>query len=277
MTSGASGPRKILVVDDDAEVRATTCEYLAMQGFEVIEATNGLEALLQFKHAKPVGVVLDLRMPRLGGVDALKRMVAFDPAVRVVVVTGEVDAQLGEQALGLGAKAVLRKPVVLPDLLAALGIRPNSAAAAAGPSTTHPEKPQTAHPPAAMAGRILVVDDDADMRATLEEFVTSKGYDTRSAADGAAALRDIIQAPPDVVLLDIDMPGLKGVDALPAILAVAPNTRVIMVSGTADIEVAKRALAYGAFDYVVKPVDLRYLTKSLQTLMTMKSIDAPDA
>lgn len=274
--SGATGPRKILVVDDDAEIRATVCEYLAMHGFEVIEATNGLEALLQFKRARPAGVVLDLRMPRLGGVDALKRMVAFDPAVRVVVVTGEVDVQVRRQALGLGAKAVLPKPVVLPELRAALGIRPESTEPAVGRANADAEKPRPAPPPTAMGGRILVVDDDADMRGTLEEFLLSKGYETRSAADAAAALRDIIQAPPDVVLLDINLPGLKGVDALPAILAVASNTKVIMVSGSSDIEVAKRALAYGAFDYVVKPVDFTYLTNSLETLMTMKAIDAPD-
>jgi CheY-like chemotaxis protein len=126
MTTPVVGSRRVVVVDDDAEVRAITSEYLRNHGLEVIEAANGLEALLYFKRSRPAGVVLDLRMPRLGGLDALKRMVAFDPGVRVVVVTGEPDADLRRQAVALGAKAALAKPVALPDLLAALALPPAS-------------------------------------------------------------------------------------------------------------------------------------------------------
>ena len=65
-----------------------------------------------------------------------------------------------------------------------------------------------------------------------------------------------MEDPPDVVLLDIEMPGLAGADALIAIQAVAPAVKVIMVSGTSDAALAQRTLARGAFDYVTKPVDL---------------------
>jgi DNA-binding NarL/FixJ family response regulator len=77
---------------------------------------------LYFKRSGPVAVVLDLRMPRLGGLDALKRMVAFDPTVHVVVVTGETNADLRRQAIALEAKAALARPVALPELLSALGL-----------------------------------------------------------------------------------------------------------------------------------------------------------
>jgi DNA-binding NtrC family response regulator len=263
----------VLVVDDDAEIRALVSEYLTLHGLEVLEATNGLEALLHFKRSRPAGVVLDLRMPRLGGLDALKRMVAFDPAVHVVVVTGEVDAELRRQAVALGAKAVLGKPVDLPDLLAGLDLPPESATPAATNRRVEPVAPPAALFPAAKGGRVLVADDDPEMRAMLEEFLSTKGYETRAVSDGGAAIRAIVEAPFDVVFLDIDMPGLRGVDALPAIAAVAPNTKVIMVSGTSDAEVAKRALAHGAFDYVVKPVDFAYLARSLDSAIAMKAAE----
>jgi CheY-like chemotaxis protein len=128
MTTSEVALRRVIVVDDDAEVRGLTAEYLRTHGLEVIEAANGLEALLSFKRSRPAAVVLDLCMPRLGGLDALKRMVAFDPAVHVVVVTGEANADLRRQAVALGAKAALAKPVALPDLLAALGLPPRSSA-----------------------------------------------------------------------------------------------------------------------------------------------------
>ncbi len=273
MTPPESSPRRVLVVDDDAEIRALVSEYLTLHGLEVLEATNGLEALLHFKRSRPAGVMLDLRMPRLGGLDALKRMVAFDPAVHVVVVTGEVDAELRRQAVALGAKAALRKPIDLPDLLAGLDLPSESATPAATNRRVEPVAPPAALFPAAKGGRVLVADDDPEMRAILEEFLATNGYETRAVADGAAAIRAIVEAPFDAVFLDIDMPGLRGVDALPAIAAVAPNTKVIMVSGTSDAEVAKRALAHGAFDYVVKPVDIAYLARSLDSAIAMKAAE----
>jgi len=271
--SSAGGPRKkVLVVDDEADVREVFIEYLALQGFEVLEAGNGLEALLHVKHARPDAVVLDLGMPRLGGLEALKRIRKFDPAIAVVIASGQLDDDVRRQAVALGARAVLPKPVVLVDLLAALG---GGGKPAQGPTPAPEKRPAPPAPrlaPAGSQGKILVVDDDPDMRATLEEFLTVSGYHVISAADGVAGVREIVQGAPDVALLDIDMPGLSGLEALPAIRAVAQDVVVIMVSGTASVEVAKRALALGAFDYVVKPVDFAYLTQSLQTALTMKRV-----
>jgi len=72
------------------------------------------------------------------------------------------------------------------------------------------------------------------------------------------------------MLLDIDMPGLSGVDALVALRAVAPELVVIMVSGTVSQELARRALDNGAFDYVVKPVDLPRLAEVIETALLLK-------
>jgi DNA-binding NtrC family response regulator len=266
--AAAGGPKTILVADDDAEVRQLVAEFLAREGYEVLQAANGLETLLHVKRARPAAVVLDLGMPRLGGLDALRRISAFDPAITVVVVTGETDPEVHRKALALGARAVLAKPIALPALLAALSATPARAAAAE-------EHEAAARPGAehrATATPVLIVDDDADVRATLEEHLTRRGYHVRSVADGAAAVRAIVENPPAVVLLDIRMPGLSGLEALQTIRAVAPECLVIMVSGEADLEVARRALAHGAFDYVGKPVDFAYLAQSLEAAITMKGL-----
>ena len=78
----------VLIVDDDPEVRAMLAEYLAGDGYVVAQAADGLEALLHVRRARPRAVVLDLMMPRLGGLEALKRIRALDPTIGVVVVTG---------------------------------------------------------------------------------------------------------------------------------------------------------------------------------------------
>jgi CheY-like chemotaxis protein len=111
--AGASR-RRILVVDDEGDIRDMIVEFLEGRGFEVFHASNGLEALLQVKRMRPDAVILDLGMPRLGGLDALKRIHAFDASMTVVIVTADADPRIRQQALTFGATAVLDKPVSRP-------------------------------------------------------------------------------------------------------------------------------------------------------------------
>jgi len=262
-----------LVVDDDADMRAMLADYLVMSGFEVRQAANGLEALLHVKRERPGVILLDLHMPRLGGLDAVQRIRAFDRTTKVIVVTGDPDQGLHDRALRLGASLVLTKPLDFSALDAAIGHPPAPRADAARGSeapAAQVEPPAQPAAPPPVSGLVLIVDDDPELRGILEELMAARGHRAQVASDAIAALRFIGQEAPDVVLLDIEMPGLKGSDALPAILALAPRTKVIMVSGTPNADVAKQSLAAGAFDYVVKPIDLGYLTQSLETALSMK-------
>src|SRR5438034_4398707 len=113
-------PRPALVVDDDPEARKVLKDFLRLRGLAVLEARNGLEALLSVKQHRPGVVVLDLNMPRLGGLETLKRIRPFDPTIRVAVVTEDPDAAVHQQARALGATVVLIKPVDLARLGTAL-------------------------------------------------------------------------------------------------------------------------------------------------------------
>jgi two-component system nitrogen regulation response regulator NtrX len=108
----------------------------------------------------------------------------------------------------------------------------------------------------------------------LEDVLTSLGYVTKTAADGTEAVRAVIADAPDVVLLDVYMPGLSGVGALPTIVAVAPHTKVIMISGSANIDVLKRSLAFGAHDYVTKPFEISSLSRAIETALAMKRLES---
>lgn len=257
--------KRVLIVDDDPQIRDLIAEFLGGRGCEVLQAGNGLEALLQVKRERPDGVILDIQMPRLGGLEALKRIHAFDANIAVVIVSGIADDEIREQARAAGATAVFEKPVVLSDLLPALGI------AAAPPPA--PVEVSTAPAGSPATVQILVVDDEAEIRSMLQEFLSLKGYGVRTAPDGPGAVREIVRMPPDIILLDIDMPGLSGVETLPTIRALAPRAAVIMVSGSTDTETSKLALARGAFDYVTKPIDFVYLTQSVETAVAMRSLD----
>jgi two-component system OmpR family response regulator len=266
--------RRVVIADDDGDVRELLTEYLGRHGWQVFEAVNGLEALLHVKRQRPHAVLLDLRMPRLGGIETLKRIRAFDPTITVVILSGTLDPEPRREAETTGAAAVLDKPVDLRGVLAALDAgrsTPSPVAVAAGASTAPSPAPTVAARPSP-SRTVLVVDDDPDIRAMLEEFLLSKGYRVRSAADGAAALRELVAASADVVLLDIDMPGLSGSDALPTLRAVAPRAAIIMVSGTTNEQTAKRTLAAGAFDYLTKPIDLVRLIDTMQTALAMHDV-----
>jgi CheY-like chemotaxis protein len=260
---------RVLIVDDDRDVRDVLVESFRLAGFDVLAAANGLEALLSVKRERPDAVVLDLMMPRLGGVEALKRIRSYNPGIRVLVVTGNVDPELQRQATAAGAAGVFTKPVPASTLVAAL----------AGPlPPAPPPPPAPAAAPrlaeaAAPTGRVLVVDDNAEVRKMLEDALTALGYRTRTVADGAAAVRAVIDESPDVVLLDVYMPGLSGVGALPTIVALAPHAKVIMISGVANEDVLKRSLAFGAHDYVTKPFEISSLSRALETALAMRRLE----
>ena len=258
---------RVLIVDDDRDVRDVLVESFRLAGFDVLAAANGLEALLYVKRERPDAVVLDLMMPRLGGVEALKRIRSYNPDIRVLVVTGNVDPELQRQATAAGAAGVFTKPVSATTLVSAL----------AGPLPPAPPPPPApaAAPPLAEAatGRVLVVDDNAEVRKMLEDALTALGYRTRTVADGAAAVRAVIDESPDVVLLDVYMPGLSGVGALPTIVALAPHAKVIMISGVANEDVLKRSLAFGAHDYVTKPFEISSLSRALETALAMRRLE----
>ena len=255
-----STTHSVLVVDDDADVRSTLVEYLTCHGFHVGEAANGLEALLGVKRTRPRTVILDLEMPRLGGMETLKYIRAFDPTIAVVIGRGTSDPEILRQAHVLGGVKVLGKPLELPALVRILQGGDVETAPAPVP-LSEPE------PAADVATRrtVLIVDDDEDIRSVLEELLTLKGFRTLTAAsalEAVAVLRDHV---PNIILLDIEMPGLSGLDALPTMIAMARDAAVIMVSGHSDVEIAKQTLARGAFDYVVKPIDVAYLMRSIDT------------
>jgi DNA-binding response OmpR family regulator len=123
--------------------------------------------------------------------------------------------------------------------------------------------------------RILVVDDEAPIREVLIEFLTDHGYEAHGAANGRQALSLIATFKPQVVLLDISMPGMSGLEVLVSLRGQAPAPAVIMISGHADQDMALKALDLGAFDFIQKPLDFRYLERTLLAkIVTLEPAEA---
>lgn len=112
-------------------------------------------------------------------------------------------------------------------------------------------------------GKILVVDDELEVRQLLQEFLSGRGYDVLLAASGMQALDAVDAQGPDLVLLDIAMPEMDGVEVLRRIAMIDPPVPVIMVTANTDIGLTSRLLAMGAVDYIPKPFDLDYLDQAV--------------
>jgi CheY-like chemotaxis protein len=112
-------------------------------------------------------------------------------------------------------------------------------------------------------GRILIVDDETPVREVLGEYFTTQGYAVEAVGSGNDALAAIGRARPDLVLLDIRMPGIDGVETLRRIRALDEGVAVIMVTANEDVGLARETLKLGAFDYVAKPFDFGYLDRAV--------------
>jgi EAL domain-containing protein (putative c-di-GMP-specific phosphodiesterase class I) len=109
--------------------------------------------------------------------------------------------------------------------------------------------------------RALVVDDEEALLRAHVRILTKAGYDVESAVNGSAALRALEGAPFDVILSDIDMPGLNGIQFLERVRVRDLDVPVILITGNPSVETASRAMEHGALRYLVKPVEAQALVK----------------
>ena len=112
--------------------------------------------------------------------------------------------------------------------------------------------------------KILVVDDEPEIRSLLAAVLQSKGYEVVTAADGEAALQQVPRERPAVILMDLTMPRMGGLDALPEIKRLDPDVPVIICTAHADLATAVRAMKLGAYDYLTKPFDVELLALTLE-------------
>jgi DNA-binding response OmpR family regulator len=111
--------------------------------------------------------------------------------------------------------------------------------------------------------KILVVDDEPEVRQLMEHFLTERGYDVRIAENGRQALAALDTFMADVVLLDMHMPEMDGLETLKRLAVRSPSLPVIMVTVNDDVETTTHLLQMGAADYVPKPFNLDYLEQAI--------------
>lgn len=121
-----------------------------------------------------------------------------------------------------------------------------------------------------MQPRLLIVDDEDKVRKYLSSLMKNRGYLVETAPEGTSALEMVNQTDFDVVLLDVLMPGLDGLAVLQEIKRLRPQTEVIMLTGNASVETGVEGIRLGAFDYLLKPLDLNALNECLKEALNWR-------
>ena len=264
----AGGSARILIVDDEAQNLELMEAMLASAGHEIFLAHEGEEALRLARERRPDLILLDLMMPGLSGFEVCAR-VKTDPqtgGIPVLFVTALSEMSNKERAVAAGGDDFLTKPFQRTELLtrveALLRVRHlnrdlDRALAylyelELSRHAQQPKKPAAPTPPAEGAGTILVVDDELLARQLFTDVLREAGYITHEAENGGRALEIARQETIDVVLLDIMMPGMSGLEVLAQLGELAPDSPVVIVTANPTSDNAIAALRLGAFDFIVK-------------------------
>ena len=122
-----------------------------------------------------------------------------------------------------------------------------------------------------MKARILVVDDEETMRRSLADILRLEGYQVSAVSNGAAAVDALKRDPYDLMLLDLKMPGIDGLEVLRKAIRVAPHTLVIFLTAHGSLESAIEALRQNAFDYLLKPSSPQQIVKSVEAALARRA------
>lgn len=107
---------KILLVDDEADIRAMISDFLQLEGYQVVTAANGLEALDSLKQEHPDAAIVDIEMPKMNGLEFARRVLAQSPNFPIIIISAYVEKYSMDYISQIGIKNILRKPINLLEL-----------------------------------------------------------------------------------------------------------------------------------------------------------------
>jgi DNA-binding NtrC family response regulator len=111
--------------------------------------------------------------------------------------------------------------------------------------------------------KVLLVDDEVEFASALAERLQMRNYEVRTASNGLEAMALFHEMPPDVVLLDLKIPGMDGLEILSNIKKFDPSIEVLMLTGHGDVSSVQKGMQSGALEYMMKPIDIDELTSKI--------------
>lgn len=284
---------KIVIVDDDKVMRAVLRTLCESKGHLVIaEFGDGVGLIDYVTTNRPDVVCLDFNLPGSNGLELLVEMDTTANSIDVIMVTGSDDPELKGHAADLGARGFIHKPFEQGQIIAELEsieetrrlvskaamepTRPEPAAVAPALEVAKPEatalpslEAAISEPPAAIVpGSAVIIDDSGSIRLLLKGILENVGLKVIGvASNGRDGIEVVRKTHPAVVCLDVDMPGMTGVEALPYVRATSPLTNVVMITGNASRAIVEAAISGGAKGYILKPIRPAKVEEFMKKLM----------
>ncbi len=234
-----SAQTSILIVDDDRDLAESLADVLEARGYAVELAASGEEGVARFRQRDFDLVFTDVKLPGMNGVESFFAFRKIKPDAKVVMMTGFSVEQLLVQAIENGALAVLHKPFAIPDILAVLEqVKPH--------------------------GVVVIADDDPDFADSIEPVLRGAGYQVLVARDGEDAVAKVARGGVDLLVLDLGLPLLSGLEVYLRLKEVGKLVPTIVVTGRErELGADMATLRTMAEGFLVKPFDPGHLLRAI--------------
>lgn len=245
---------RILIVDDEIDICRRLERELEKEGHQAEYRTSPLNVLDELKRARRAGepyhlLLLNIRMPEMDGLTLFSRIREERLGVEVVIITGSHEERIVIEAIRLAARNYLNKPISLDELDAAVSRAHEKVFADRYNNGKY---------------RILVVDDEKELRDRVKRELEKEGYQTTVADTGEECIDYFKKNRVDVVIADIRMPGMGGLEVLERCREITTDFVSIIITGHGNHETAKKSLKLNVYDYLKKPLSLEELITSVK-------------
>ncbi len=240
----------ILIVDDNASLCRTMSMVLERKGFEVASANDGFEAIEIVKNKPFDFIFMDIVLPVMDGLETYRRIKELRADTVVVMMTAYAVEDLVQDALQEGAYGVIYKPLDMDRVLDLIHDAIKSREGAL----------------------ILIVDDDEGTSTILDKLLTRKNYTVGVAHTGEEAIAPAAETSHDIMVIDLTLPTLNGLETYLAIREINHEAAAIMITGHRQevAELVKDALRNGAYACLHKPLDMPVVLRLIAEILKNK-------
>lgn len=253
-------PIRLLLVDDEEEFLLATSQALGRRGISVTVAPNGVTALEKISRELFDIVVLDVKMPDIDGIEVFNQLRDSHPEMPVILLTGHPSTSDAFHTSKKGIADYIAKPVDMDELAGKVKeviVRSRQKPQESTTGSDSGTEPKIS---------VMIVDDEVDLLQSLSRAFTRRGLRVATAESGSRALDILDSVLVDVMVLDVKMPGMDGLEVLTRVKERHPSIQVILLSGHPSVDAALEGIKLGASEYLKKPAEIGELVDTIRRL-----------